>query len=107
MQTFQWGFSRPIHRRWQEIDDGIQERNGPDILERRTTIERDDRAGLDAKAKLLDEVFLRQLPRRKILFQQSVITLGYRLLNTPASIPCHSTRIFRYRLLLNCRSLSA
>jgi hypothetical protein len=68
-QAFQRGSRRPVQWRWQEIHDRIEERNNPDILDCRTAVERDNPAGLDAKAKSIDQILLRQLTRGKILFQ--------------------------------------
>ena len=59
----------PVHRRWQEVDDGIEEWNDPDIFSRGTAVERDDRASPDAKTKSFDQILLRQLTHREILFQ--------------------------------------
>ena len=60
---------RPLHRRWQEIDDRIEEWNNPDILDSGTAVQWDNRAGLDAKAKSIEQVLLRQFPHSEILFQ--------------------------------------
>ena len=59
----------PVHRRWQQVDDGVEEWNDPDILDCGTAVERDNRASPDAKAKSFDQILLRQLTHGEILFQ--------------------------------------
>src|SRR2546430_16586358 len=96
MQAFQRRFRCAIHRRWQEIDDGIDEWHDPDILDRGTAVERNNRTGLDAKAKSVDQLLLRQFTQGEILFQQSIIMLGHSLLEALPRISDQRPFILRY-----------
>ena len=69
MQPFQRGSRRPVHRSWQYVDDCIEERNDPDIVDGGTAVEGNNLAGLDAKAHSIDQLLLRQFPHCEILFQ--------------------------------------
>ena len=94
-----------VGRRRQQVDDRIEQRNDPDILERRSRIQRHDRPGLDSQPESPHQVCLRQFAAGEVLFQQLIIALGGRLLNPLARVGQRRLGARWHRLLLPLRGV--